>query len=84
MENEPENDCETSDHSQPRAWRYNKSHPLNQVIVDVSEGVKTRNNILNEVTFFAFISEIEPSNIDETLSDNDWVIAMQEIGRAHV
>ena len=35
LENEPEKDCETSDHSQPRAWRYNKSHPIDQVIGDI-------------------------------------------------
>ena len=48
------------------------------MIGNVNEGVNTRNIILNEVTFSTFISEIEPSNIDEALSDNDWVIAMQE------
>ena len=78
LENEHEKDCKTSDYSQPRAWRYNKSHPLDQVIGNVNEGVKTRSSMLNEVTFSAFIFEIEPSNVDEALSNNDRVIAMQE------
>ena len=78
LENEFEENFETSDHSQPRPWRYNKSHSLDQVIGNVNKGVKTRSSILNEVTFSAFISEIKPLNVDEALSDNDWVIAMQE------
>ena len=48
------------------------------MIGDVNKGVKTRNSILNEVTLSAFISKIEPSNINKALSDNDWFIAMQE------
>ena len=71
LENKPENDVELSNQGHPRAWKYNKSHPLEQVIGDVNEGVKTRNKTLNEVSFFAFFSELEPSNIDKALSDND-------------
>ena len=66
------------DYTQPKAQRHIKDHPIDQVIGDIYEGVKTRNRILNEVTFSAFISEIEPSNMEEALFDNDWMIAMQE------
>ena len=48
------------------------------MIVDVNNKEKTINKTLNKVSFSAFISELEPSNVEEALSDNDWVIAMQE------
>ena len=55
-----------------------RNHPLYQVTGDVNQEVRTRNSTLNEVIFSAFISHIEPSKIDEALSDNDWVIPLQE------
>ena len=52
-----------------------RNYPIEQVIVEVTKGVRTR-NAFNEVRLLAFISEIEPSCIEEALSDNDWVLAM--------
>ena len=66
--NDFQNIEDVDDHAQPKAWRHIKDHPIDQVIGDIHEGVKTRNRILNEVTFSTFISEIKPS----------LVIAMQE------
>ena len=39
---------------------------------------KTRHQIQNEVEFSAFISEVEPTCVEEALSDCDWIIVMQE------
>jgi len=40
--------------------------------------VQTRSRLKNFCTFYAFLSNIEPKNVYETLADSDWVTAMQE------
>jgi len=41
-------------------------------------GVQTRSQLKNFCAFYAFLSDIEPKNVNEALADSDWVIAMQE------
>ena len=41
-------------------------------------GVKTRDQIRNEVSNHCYISQFEPNNIKEALLDEHWIIAMQE------
>ena len=45
---------------------------------DVSSGVRTRRQVQNEVEFGAFLSQIEPTSVEQALKDCDWIIAMQE------
>ena len=45
---------------------------------DVSSGVRTRRQVQNEVEFGAFLSQIEPTSVEQALEDCDWIIAMQE------
>jgi len=45
------------------------SHPTDLIIGDVSKGVKTRSQTLNECTHLVFLSHIEPKNINEALND---------------
>ncbi|GJX62924.1 retrovirus-related pol polyprotein from transposon TNT 1-94 [Tanacetum coccineum] len=54
-----------------------KNHPLDQVIRNLNQ--KTlRSQAQNHSNFFCFISTIEPKNVNETLKDKSWVVAMQE------
>ena len=62
----------------PTARRHHKDHPLDLVLGDVSSGVRTRRQVQNEVEYGAFLSQIEPTSIEQTLEDCDWIIAMQE------
>ena len=48
------------------------------VIGDVNEGVRTRRQIANLISFTCYTSQIEPKKVDEALNDEFWVLAMQE------
>ena len=57
-------------------WQFKKSHPQVLIISDTTKGVITRSQ-LKSIINLAFISQIEPKNVNEALSDKFWVIAMQ-------
>jgi len=50
---------------------------LENVIGDISKEVVTR-NMSNFCMTIAFVSQIEPKNVEEALQDDQWCIAMQE------
>lgn len=62
----------------PRPWKYQNSHLLDQIISNMNKGVQTRSSVKNFCAFSAFLSNVEPKNINEALKDPDWVLAMQE------
>ena len=62
----------------PPSLNHLKDHPPEQIIGNIQVGVKTRHQIQNEVEFSAFISEIEPTCVEEAFNDCDWIIDMQE------
>ena len=53
-------------------------HNKDDVIGDVNEGVRTRRQIANLISFTCYTSQIEPKKIDKALNDEFWVLAMQE------
>ncbi|KAI4342279.1 hypothetical protein MLD38_026921 [Melastoma candidum] len=57
---------------------YKKRHPMEQVIGDVQKGIQTRRYVNIFCEHSAFLSQKEPTNIDEALADLNWIIAMQE------
>ncbi|KAJ9536517.1 hypothetical protein OSB04_un000311 [Centaurea solstitialis] len=54
---------------QPRALRWTKDHPIDQVLGNPSSGVKTRRQSGNVCLYVNFISENEPKEIDDALHD---------------
>ena len=52
--------------------RYSRIHPLENVIGNVNDRVHTRSHFRNieEQDHLAFISQLEPKNLDKALSDN--------------
>ncbi|KAJ9545067.1 hypothetical protein OSB04_024774 [Centaurea solstitialis] len=64
--------------SQPPALRWTRDHPIDLVLGDPSTGVKTRQQSGNHFLYVSFLSEHEPTKIDEALADPSWVSAMQE------
>ena len=58
-------------------WQFKKVHPQELIISDTIEGVTTHSKLKTFVNL-AFISQIEPKNIDDALNDEFWVLAMQE------
>ena len=59
-------------------WVRVKDHPIEQVIGDIGEGVKTRRTLNAFQSNFAYISVVEPKNTQEALKDKYWAQAMQE------
>jgi hypothetical protein len=65
------------DSNEPAPW-VRRLHNKDDVIGDVNEGVRTRRQIANLISFTCYTSQIEPKKIDEALNDEFWVLAMQE------
>ncbi|KAJ9544430.1 LOW QUALITY PROTEIN: hypothetical protein OSB04_024137 [Centaurea solstitialis] len=61
----------------PQAVKWSKDHLQSQIIGDLSEGVKIRENV-NYCLFSCFVSKIEPKKVTNALADPFWVEAMQE------
>ncbi|KAD4889117.1 hypothetical protein E3N88_21190 [Mikania micrantha] len=60
--------------------RIHNTHPVENIIGNVEEGVRTRSSMheANVCLFSCFLSQIEPKKVAEALKDNSWVEAMQE------
>ncbi|MBE2321394.1 hypothetical protein DVA67_036110, partial [Solirubrobacter sp. CPCC 204708] len=62
----------------PKAWKFVRNHPIDQIIGDPSRKVSTRSNLRDGCNHIAFVSQIEPKNFNEAENDESWIIAMQE------
>ncbi|KAJ9545332.1 hypothetical protein OSB04_025039 [Centaurea solstitialis] len=64
----------------PHSRKWLRSHPPSQIIGSPSRNVQTQSSKRSENLgiFACFLSEFEPSEINQALSDPDWVRAMQD------
>nr|GFC53635.1 Gag-Pol polyprotein [Tanacetum cinerariifolium] len=65
----------------PSEQRWTKNHPLEQVIGNPSQSVRTRRQLESdaEMCMFALtVSQTEPKNIKEAMADSVWIESMQE------
>nr|GEX65141.1 hypothetical protein [Tanacetum cinerariifolium] len=65
----------------PSKHRWTKDHPLEQVIGNPSQSVRTRRQLESdaEMCIFAFtVSRTEPKNIKKAMADSAWIESMQE------
>ncbi|GJY63780.1 retrovirus-related pol polyprotein from transposon TNT 1-94 [Tanacetum coccineum] len=65
----------------PSEHRWTKDHPLEQVIGNPSQSIRTRRQLETdgEMCMFALtVSRTEPKNIKEAMADYAWIKAMQE------
>nr|GEZ56426.1 hypothetical protein [Tanacetum cinerariifolium] len=65
----------------PYEDRWTKDHPLEQVIGNPSQSVRTRRQLESngEICMFALtVSRTEPKNIKEAMADSTWIESMQE------
>ncbi|KAJ9556411.1 hypothetical protein OSB04_011025 [Centaurea solstitialis] len=62
----------------PHNRKWTRNHPPSQIIGSPSQPVKTRSskNVENLILFGGFLSDFEPSDVSQTLSDPDWVLAI--------
>ena len=52
--------------------------PFDNIIGDISKGVTTRHSLKDLCNNMAFVSMIEPKNLNEAIIDYHWIVAMQE------
>ena len=57
---------------------YHRSHPHDQIIGNIEDGVITRSQAKHICLFAGFLSLHQPTKYQEALRDNSWVEAMQE------
>ena len=62
----------------PKEWKTPKDLTLENVIGNIEKGVSTRKSLNNLYETMAFVSQVEPKNLNEALQDNNWILAMQE------
>ncbi|GJS31768.1 retrovirus-related pol polyprotein from transposon TNT 1-94 [Tanacetum coccineum] len=65
----------------PSGQRWTKDHPLEQVIGNPSQSIRTRRQLETdgEMCMFALtVSQTEPKNIKEAMADSAWIESMQE------
>nr|GEU55044.1 hypothetical protein [Tanacetum cinerariifolium] len=65
----------------PSEHRWTKDHPLEQVIRNPSQSVRTRRQLESDgkMCMFALtVSRTEPNNIKEAMADSSWIESMQE------
>ena len=62
----------------PREWRTQTDLSLDNIIGEISKGVSTRSRHRILCDNMAFISQVEPRNIDEALCDEHWLMTMHE------
>nr|GFA68098.1 hypothetical protein [Tanacetum cinerariifolium] len=65
----------------PSKQRWTKDHPLEQVIRNPLQSVRTRRQLKSdaEMCMFALtVSQTEPKNIKEAMADSAWIESMQE------
>ena len=68
----------STDTNLPKGWRTSRYHPLDNIIGDISKGLTTRHSLKDACNNMAFVSLIEPKNLNEVIVDEHWVIVMQE------
>jgi hypothetical protein len=68
----------TENEELPKSWNVVHSHPKELIIGEVERGVSTRSKLKNICNNMAFLSQIEPKNINEAIEDESWILAMQE------
>nr|GFB34163.1 Gag-Pol polyprotein [Tanacetum cinerariifolium] len=65
----------------PSDHRWTKDHPLEQVIGNPSQSVRTRRQLESNAKMCMFaltMSQTKPKNIKEAMADSTWIESMQE------
>ena len=62
----------------PKTQKYVRDHPIDQVIGDPIQGVRTRRALKETCEYAAYISQLEPKNFKKAENEESWILAMQE------
>jgi len=61
----------------PKDWIQPKGLSNDNIIRDIKQGVSTRRRIVF-CEHVAFVSQIEPKNVNDALNDSNWIVVMQD------
>jgi len=62
----------------PKEWKTPRDLTFDNVIGNIEKGVSTRKSLNNFCEAMAFVSQVEPKNLNDALKDSNWILAMQE------
>jgi len=71
-------DQASSSQPPPKSWKLVGDHPLEQIIGNTSDGIRTRLSFKDNDNNMAMISHIERRNIHEAICEESWAKAMKE------
>jgi len=71
-------DGSQQDNQSKNTFKYKSSHPEDQIIGNKESPRRTRSYFRQEESMIGLLSVIEPTTVDEALSDDGWILAMQE------
>jgi len=60
------------------SFKYKSSHPEDQIIGNKESPRRTRSHFRPEESTLGLLSMIEPTKVDEALTDDGWILAMQD------
>jgi len=60
------------------SFKYKSSHPEDLIILYKNDPRKTRSAFINESSMLGFLSMVEPTKVDVDLSEEGWILVMQE------
>nr|XP_012575137.1 uncharacterized protein LOC105852882 [Cicer arietinum] len=63
-----EDESDPTSQQPPRGWRTVTHHPLDLIIGNTEDGVRTRNSLRENTTIMAMISQVEPKTIDQAIA----------------
>ena len=78
IDSEPNEESE-EDLSEKAPSRYvQKNHPESQILGEKGSGVQTRRTLVGSSNHLAFLSTVEPHNVNQASKDECWIQAMNE------
>ena len=61
-----------------KTWKFVRDHPIDQVIRDPVQDVRTRGALKDTCEYAVYISQLEPKNFKKVENEESWILAMQE------
>ena len=66
-----------------RSSRIKQNHPLEDIVGNMNELTLRKRTVdkcvANFVSYFCYLSQVEPIKVEETLQDDSWVKAMHDV-----
>lgn len=77
-ENEHKDDKHETSNQLSQYWVVTKDHPLDNILGDIKKGVSMRLQLNDLCNYSAFILQVQPKIISDALTDEGWLLTMQE------